>query len=154
MTTASPTKPIMVLNGPNLNLLGTREPAIYGTATLKDIADLCVERADALGYRVDFRQSNVEGQLVNWLQEARDTASAVVLNAAAYTHTSVALHDAIKGLAIPVIEVHLSNPAAREPFRHVSLIAPVVKGSIAGFGPQSYVLAIEAAAALASVAAT
>ena len=149
MTSPSPNRPIMVLNGPNLNLLGTREPAIYGTATLEDVAALCVARARALGYGVDFRQSNIEGELVGWLQEARDTACAVVLNAAAYTHTSVALHDAIKSLAIPVIEVHLSNPAAREPFRHVSLIAPVVKGSIAGFGPQSYVLAIEAAAALA-----
>ena len=145
-------RPIMVLNGPNLNLLGAREPAIYGTATLDDIANLCTERALALGYGVDFRQSNIEGELVNWLQEARDTASAVVLNAAAYTHTSVALHDAIKSLSIPVIEVHLTNPAAREPFRHVSMIAAVVKGSIAGFGPQSYVLAIEAAARLASEA--
>ena len=145
-------RPIMVLNGPNLNLLGTREPAIYGTATLHDITTACIARAQALGYGVDFRQSNIEGELVNWLQEARDTASAVVLNAAAYTHTSVALHDAIKSLSIPVIEVHLTNPAAREPFRHVSMIAAVVKGSIAGFGPQSYVLAIEAAARLASEA--
>ena len=153
MTSPSPTKPILVLNGPNLNLLGTREPTIYGTATLQDINTLCTERAQALGYGIDFRQSNIEGELVDWLQDARDTASAVVLNAAAYTHTSVALHDAIKSLSIPVIEVHLSNPAAREPFRHVSMIAAVVKGSIAGFGPQGYVLAIEAAAALASVAA-
>ena len=153
MTSPAPSKPILVLNGPNLNLLGAREPAIYGTATLADIEALCATRAKALGLAVDFRQSNIEGALVDWLQEARDTACAVVLNAAAYTHTSVALHDAIKSLDIPVIEVHLSNPAAREPFRHVSMIAPVVKGSIAGFGPQGYVLAIEAAAALASVAA-
>ena len=153
MTSPSPTKPILVLNGPNLNLLGTREPAIYGTATLRDISALCTERARAFGYGIDFRQSNIEGELVDWLQDARDTASAVVLNAAAYTHTSVALHDTIKSLSIPVIEVHHSNPAAREPFRHVSMIAAVVKGSIAGFGPQSYVLAIEAAARLASVAA-
>lgn len=148
------TKPVLVLNGPNLNLLGTREPAIYGTATLAEIEALCAARAATHGARVEFRQSNIEGVLVDWLQEARDTACAVVLNAAAYTHTSVALHDAIKNLSIPVIEVHLSNPAAREPFRHVSMIASVVTGSIAGFGPQSYVLAIDAAAALASVAAT
>lgn len=150
MTSPAPKRPIMVLNGPNLNLLGTREPAIYGTATLADVEALCTARAQALGVSIDFRQSNIEGVLVDWLQEARDSASAVVLNAAAYTHTSVALHDAIKSLSVPVIEVHLSNPAAREPFRHVSMIAAVVKGSIAGFGPQSYVLAIEAAAALAS----
>jgi 3-dehydroquinate dehydratase II len=152
MTRPPASKPILVLNGPNLNLLGTREPAIYGTATLADIEALCAARAQALGLAIDFRQSNVEGTLVDWLHEARDSACAVVLNAAAYTHTSVALHDAIKSLPVPVIEVHLSNPAAREPFRHVSMIAAVVKGSIAGFGPQSYVLAIEAAARLASEA--
>ncbi len=148
MTRPSSPRPIMVLNGPNLNLLGTREPAIYGTATLAEIEGLCTARAHALGHTIDFRQSNIEGVLVDWLQEARDRASAVVLNAAAYTHTSVAVHDAIKNLSIPVIEVHISNPAAREPFRHTSMIAAVVKGSISGFGPLSYVLAIEAAAAL------
>ena len=153
MTSTSDRKPILVLNGPNLNLLGTREPAVYGTATLADIEAQCAERARTLGVSVVFRQSNIEGVLVDWLQEARDGASAVVLNAAAYTHTSVALHDAIKSLGIPVIEVHLSNPAAREPFRHISTIAAVVKGSISGFGPLSYVLAIEAAARLATVAA-
>ena len=153
MTSAALAKPILVLNGPNLNLLGSREPAIYGTATLADIEALCAARAAALGARVDFRQSNIEGVLVDWLQEARDRACAVVLNAAAYTHTSVALHDAIKSLSIPVIEIHLSNPSAREHFRHVSMIAAVVTGSIAGFGPLSYTLAIEAAAALASRAA-
>jgi 3-dehydroquinate dehydratase-2 len=142
-------RPIFILNGPNLNLLGAREPHIYGTATLADVERACAAHAAALGAGIDFRQSNIEGELVGWLQEARDKASAVVLNAAAYTHTSVALHDAIKTLSIPVIEVHLSNPAAREPFRHVSLIAPAVKGSIAGFGPQSYVLAIDAAVRLA-----
>jgi 3-dehydroquinate dehydratase-2 len=142
-------KPIYVLNGPNLNLLGTREPHIYGTATLADVEKACAERAAQLGRAIVFRQSNVEGELVNWLQEARDKAAAVVLNAGAYTHTSVALHDAIKAIGIPVIETHLSNPAAREDFRHVSLVGRAAKGVIAGFGAASYVLAIEAAALLA-----
>jgi 3-dehydroquinate dehydratase-2 len=142
-------KPILVLNGPNLNLLGTREPEIYGRATLEDIRVACEARARALGVSVDFRQTNHEGQLVDWLQEARDTAAVVVLNAAAYTHTSVALHDAIKTLPIPVIELHLSNPAAREPFRHISTISSVVKGTICGFGAHGYELAIEAATRLA-----
>ncbi len=145
MPAGAPPKPVFVLNGPNLNLLGTREPDIYGSATLDDIRAACEAHAAAAGLALDFRQTNIEGVLVDWLQEARDKARAVVLNAAAYTHTSVALHDAIKALPIPVIEVHLSNPAAREPFRHVSLIAPVVKGSISGFGQTSYILAIEAA---------
>ena len=142
-------KPIYVLNGPNLNLLGTREPEIYGRASLADIEKACVERAAQLGRTIVFRQSNVEGELVNWLQEARDKAAAVILNAGAYTHTSVALHDAIKAIAIPVIETHLSNPAAREDFRHVSLVGQAAKGVIAGFGATSYLLAIEAAALLA-----
>ena len=143
-------KPIYVLNGPNLNLLGTREPEIYGRATLADIERACVERAAQLGRGVVFRQSNIEGELVDWLQEARDKAAAVVLNAGAYTHTSVALHDAIKAIAIPVIETHLSNPTAREDFRHVSLVGRAAKGVIAGFGAASYLLAIEAAALLAN----
>jgi 3-dehydroquinate dehydratase-2 len=142
--------PILVLNGPNLNLLGTREPEIYGRDTLADIRAACEARAAALGATIDFRQTNHEGELVDWLQQARDSASVVILNAAAYTHTSVALHDAIKSLPIPVIELHLSNPAAREPFRHISMISAVVKGAISGFGAHGYVLAIEAAAALAS----
>jgi 3-dehydroquinate dehydratase-2 len=142
-------KPIYVLNGPNLNLLGTREPEIYGRATLADIEKACVERAAQLGRTIVFRQSNVEGELVNWLHEARDKAAAVILNAGAYTHTSEALHDAIKAIAIPVIETHLSNPAAREDFRHVSLVGQAAKGVIAGFGATSYLLAIEAAALLA-----
>jgi 3-dehydroquinate dehydratase-2 len=142
-------KPIYVLNGPNLNLLGTREPEIYGRATLADIEALCAAEAAKHGRGIEFRQTNVEGQLVDWLQEAKDKAAAVVLNAGGYTHTSVALHDAIKAIAIPVIETHLSNPAAREPFRHISAISSAVKGVIAGFGARSYVLAIEAAAALA-----
>ena len=142
-------KPIYVLNGPNLNLLGTREPEIYGRASLADIEKACVERAAQLGRTIVFRQSNVEGELVNWLQEARDKAAAVILNAGAYTHTSVALHDAIKAIAIPVIETHLTNPAAREDFRHVSLVGQAAQGVIAGFGATSYLLAIEAAALLA-----
>jgi 3-dehydroquinate dehydratase II len=148
--TASPAKrPIFVLNGPNLNLLGAREPEIYGRDTLADIEAACVDRAKALGKTVVFRQTNSEGQLVDWLHEARDKACAVVLNAGAYTHTSIALHDAIKSLGIPVIETHLSNPASREPFRHVSTITGVAKGVISGFGPMSYVLAVEAAATVA-----
>jgi 3-dehydroquinate dehydratase-2 len=143
-------KPIYVLNGPNLNLLGTREPEIYGRVTLAEIETACAERAAQLGRSVVFRQSNVEGELVNWLQEARDKAGAVVLNAGAYTHTSVALHDAIKAIGVPVIETHLSNPGSREEFRHVSLVGKAAKGVIAGFGATSYLLAIEAAALLAN----
>ena len=141
-------KPIYVLNGPNLNLLGTREPHIYGHATLADIEQACVARAGQLGFAVEFRQSNIEGELVNWLQEARDKAGAVVLNAGAYTHTSIALHDAIRGIApVPVAEVHLSNIHAREPFRHKSMISPVAIGMICGFGPLGYTMAIQALAA-------
>ncbi len=143
-------KPIYVLNGPNLNLLGTREPEIYGRVTLAEIENACAERAAQFGRVIVFRQSNVEGELVNWLQEASDKAGAVVLNAGAYTHTSVALHDAIKAISVPVIETHLSNPAAREEFRHVSLVGKAAKGVIAGFGATSYLLAIEAAALLAN----
>jgi 3-dehydroquinate dehydratase II len=143
-------KPIYVLNGPNLNLLGTREPEIYGRATLAEIERACAAKANVLGRQIVFRQSNIEGELVDWLQEARDKACAVVLNAGAYTHTSVALHDAIKAIGVPVIETHLSNPAAREEFRHVSLVGQAAKGVIAGFGATSYLLAIEAAAFLAN----
>jgi 3-dehydroquinate dehydratase-2 len=141
-----PAKPLYILNGPNLNALGVREPEIYGSATLADIERLCAERARALGFDIVFRQTQNEGDLVAWLHEARDKAHAVVLNAAAYTHTSVALHDAIKFIPIPVIEIHLSNPHAREPFRHHSYVSPVAKGVIAGFGPHGYELAVEAAA--------
>ncbi|HCK83930.1 MAG TPA: 3-dehydroquinate dehydratase, partial [Hyphomonadaceae bacterium] len=127
-------KPIYVLNGPNLNLLGTRELEIYGRASLADIEQACAARAAQLGRTIVFRQSNIEGELVNWLQEAREQACAVVLNAGGYTHTSVALHDAIKAIGVPVIETHLSNPAAREEFRHASLVGRAAKGVIAGFG--------------------
>lgn len=140
---------VLVLNGPNLNLLGRREPGIYGAATLDDIAAALGARAEALGMAVELRQSNHEGVLVDWLHEAQDRdAHAVLLNAGAYTHTSVALLDAIRAIEVPVIEVHLSNPHARESFRHTSWIAPVAKGTIAGFGADSYLLALEAAARL------
>ena len=141
-------KPIFVLNGPNLNLLGTREPEIYGHTTLADVESLVRKRASELGLTVDFRQSNHEGVLVDWIQEARQTASGLILNAAAYTHTSVALHDALKSFHQPSIEVHISNPHRREPFRHNSFISPVVTGVVCGVGAQGYCLAIEALAAL------
>lgn len=144
----SPT--IYVLNGPNLNLLGEREPAIYGTATLADLEKLSQAAAAPLGATVVFRQSNHEGELVDWVQEARRQAGAVVINAGGYTHTSVALHDALKVLTIPVVEVHLSNPGNREDFRHKSLVSAAASGVIAGFGPMGYRLAIEAAVALAA----
>ena len=140
---------IYVLNGPNLNLLGTREPAMYGSDTLDDIAGRLEDRASALGLEVDVRQSNHEGHLVDWLHEAQaEGAKAVLLNAGAYTHTSIALHDAIKAIRTPVIEVHLSNPHTREEFRHLSYVGQAAKGTIAGFGALSYLLALEAAAAL------
>ena len=141
--------PIFVLNGPNLNLLGTREPEVYGRETLDDIRRRCETRAAALGRAVDFRQTNHEGQLIDWLQEARTSAGAVVLNAAAYGHTSVALHDAIRAAGVPVVDCHLSNTAAREPFRHHSFVASAATGVVAGFGALSYDLALEAAVALA-----
>lgn len=138
---------VMVLNGPNLNLLGSREPDIYGHATLDDIATLLTEAGQARGVEIDCRQSNHEGQLIDWLHEARSRkAGAVILNAGAYTHTSIALHDAIKAIALPVIEVHLSNPHARENFRHISMVSPVSAGVIAGFGATGYLLALDAAA--------
>lgn len=142
-------KLILVLNGPNLNLLGRREPGIYGSATLEDIEAALSDRGDALGFAIESRQSNHEGTLVDWLHEAQERrASAVILNAGAYTHSSVALLDAIRAIDVPVIEVHLSNPHAREAFRHTSWIAPAAKGTIAGFGTDSYLLALEAAARL------
>jgi 3-dehydroquinate dehydratase II len=142
------TKPIYVLNGPNLNLLGTREPEIYGHNTLDDIRVACETRAQAYGRGIEFRQSNHEGDLIDWIQEAHSKGSAVILNAASLTHTSIALYDTLKILTIPAIEVHLSNPHAREAFRHHSTISGVVHGVIAGFGLKSYVLAVEAAAEL------
>ncbi|MCX7350126.1 MAG: type II 3-dehydroquinate dehydratase [Alphaproteobacteria bacterium] len=137
-------KPVFVLNGPNLNLLGLREPAIYGAATLKDVETRCRDHASSLGLSVDFRQSNIEGELVSWIHEARDKASGIAINAGAYTHTSVALHDALKAADLPCVELHLSNVYKREAFRHTSLIAPAVNGVICGFGTESYVLALTA----------
>ena len=137
---------IYVLNGPNLNLLGTREPEIYGYDTLDDIADRMEDAAQRAHVMIDFRQSNHEGHLIDWLHEARaDGAHAVILNAGAFTHTSVALHDAIKAVELPVIEVHLSNPHKREEFRHKSYVGQAAKGTITGFGALSYMLALEAA---------
>jgi len=140
---------VYVLNGPNLNLLGTREPEIYGSATLDDIAGLLEDRARELALEVDVRQSNHEGHLVDWLHEANaEGAKAVLLNAGAYTHTSIALLDAIKSIGVPVIEVHLSDPLTREPFRHVSYVGMGAVDEVKGLGAQSYVVALEKAAAL------
>lgn len=136
---------ILFLNGPNLNLLGQREPEVYGRTTLADIEAKVRERATKVRAEIDFRQSNIEGELVTWIQESKGKFDVIVLNAAAYTHTSVALRDAISAVGVPTIEIHLSNVHAREEFRHVSLIAPVCRGQIAGFGANSYILALEAA---------
>ncbi len=141
-------KTIYILNGPNLNLLGTREPEIYGAATLGDIETSCLQKCKAAGYDLSFHQSNIEGEIVDQIQEAGHKGAAVLINAAAYTHTSVAIYDALKTLkplGIPVIEVHISQPASRETFRLKSFVAPVATGSISGFGTNSYLLAIDAA---------
>jgi 3-dehydroquinate dehydratase-2 len=135
---------ILFLNGPNLNLLGQREPEVYGRETLADIEAAVRARAKQLKAKVDFRQSNVEGELVDWIQQAKEKFDVIVLNAAAYTHTSIALRDAIVAVGLPTIEIHLSNVHAREKFRQKSLIAPVCCGQIIGFGLKSYVLAVEA----------
>ena len=137
-------KTIFVLNGPNLNALGKREPGIYGGKTLADIAGECKQAGAQLGLDIDFRQSNHEGDLVDWIHEAGEKAAGIVINAGAYTHTSVAIRDALADARLPSVEVHLSNIHAREPFRHVSLLAPVVTGQIAGFGAESYLLALRA----------
>lgn len=142
-------KPLYVLNGPNLNRLGTREPEIYGSDTLADIEAACERRAGSIP--VVFRQSNLEGDLVTWIQEAGDQACALVLNPAAYGHTSVALLDALRTVSIPVVECHLSNPAAREDFRQVSFVSPAASGVISGFGLASYELSVEAALRLAGL---
>ncbi|MEO7054685.1 MAG: type II 3-dehydroquinate dehydratase [Rhizomicrobium sp.] len=140
--------PIYIINGPNLNLLGTREPEIYGRATLGEIEKLCAERSRSHGLPIVFLQSNKEGELVEYLQEARTSACGVILNAAGYTHTSVAILDAMQMLKQPVIEVHLSNPARREDFRHLSYVAKAATGSITGLGVNSYLLAIDAVAGI------
>ena len=137
-------KPVYVLNGPNLNLLGLREPAVYGSATLQDVEARCRSHASSLGLAIAFRQSNHEGELVTWIHEARDKAAGIAINAGAYTHTSVALHDALKAVDVPSVELHLTNVHKREAFRHHSLIAPAVTGVICGFGVESYVLALSA----------
>jgi len=142
------TLPIHILNGPNLNLLGSREPAIYGKVTLKDVEKACAARAKTYGFPIVFKQTNKEGELVEFIQAARHKASAVIINAAAYTHTSVAVLDTLKVLEIPVMEVHLSNPARREDFRHKSYVAMGATGTITGLGLNSYLLAIDAIAGI------
>ncbi|GAA4035238.1 type II 3-dehydroquinate dehydratase [Parerythrobacter jejuensis] len=140
---------VFILNGPNLNLLGTREPEIYGHQTLADIEAMCAEKAGALGLQTVFRQSNHEGELVDWLHEAKERdAKAVLLNAAAYTHTSIALLDAIKAIGVPVVEVHLSDPETREEFRHISYVGMAAAATVQGLGAQSYIVALEKAASL------
>lgn len=135
---------ILILNGPNLNLLGTRQPEVYGATTLADIEAMCAEKARALGIRIDFRQSNHEGTLVEWIHEAKGRHDGIVLNAGAYTHTSIALLDAIASVALPLAEVHISNIHQRETFRHRSYISRVALGVICGFGPYGYLIAIDA----------
>ena len=138
------TRAILVLNGPNLNLLGQREPGIYGDMSLAAIENECRKLGEELGFSIDFRQSNHEGVLVDWLHEANEKAAGVAINPGAYGHTSIALHDAIRAIAVPVVELHISNIHAREAFRHKSMISPAVKGVICGFGQDSYLLAIRA----------
>ncbi|MBN9262921.1 MAG: type II 3-dehydroquinate dehydratase [Alphaproteobacteria bacterium 64-6] len=136
-------KPVYVLNGPNLNMLGLREPHIYGSETLDDVRRMVEDHAKSLGLSVSFRQSNSEGELVTWIQEARTEASGIILNAGAYTHTSVAILDALTAAEVPVVEVHLSNIFRREPFRHHSYVSPAAFGVLCGFGPKGYLLALD-----------
>lgn len=147
MSTA-PNKTILILNGPNLNMLGVREPSIYGHQTLDDIKALCAAKAQELGFDLDFRQSNHEGELVTWIQEERTKTAGVIINAGAYTHTSVAIHDALKLLDVPVVEVHLSDPETREAFRHFSYISPVAAKIIKGKGAAGYEEAVTALSTL------
>ena len=148
MAKKSKALPIYVLNGPNLNLLGLREPEIYGRTTLPQISKLVTKQAKNYGLSVVFRQSNHEGELIDWIQEARTKSAGLIINGGAYSHTSLAIYDALRACPVPVVEVHLSNPHARESFRHQSRISPVAKGVIVGFGAQSYVLAVDALASL------
>ncbi len=142
---------LYILNGPNLNRLGTREPEVYGSASLAEIEGQCAKLAQANGISLVFRQTNAEGELVDWVQEAADKACALILNGGAYTHTSIALHDALRLVAVPVIELHLSNPAAREAFRQVNYVAPAATASICGFGAMGYDMAVTAAVHLAKI---
>jgi len=144
---------VMVLNGPNLNMLGKREPTIYGATTLADVERMLAEAATPLGLAVDCRQSNHEGELVTWCQEARETHAGLIVNAGAYTHTSVALRDAVTAAELPMIEVHLSNVYAREAFRHHSYLSPIAAGVICGLGAQGYVLALQAMAEIVKAGA-
>jgi 3-dehydroquinate dehydratase-2 len=144
---------VFILNGPNLNLLGVREPATYGYDTLGDVEQRCLARANALDLQIDFRQTNHEGQMVDWIHEAREAADGIILNAGALTHTSVAVLDALNAAELPIIEVHLSNIFRRESFRHHSYVSLAANGGIFGLGPQGYELALEAIAALIEVAA-
>lgn len=134
---------ILILNGPNLNMLGTREPEIYGADTLADIEAACRKRAGGLGMDIDFRQSNHEGELVTWIQGAREAIDGLVINAAAYTHTSIAIHDALRLIGVPIVEAHLSDPKKREPFRHHSYIEPLAAAVFAGLGTESYLKALD-----------
>lgn len=139
---------IFILNGPNLNLLGTRQPDIYGSETLDDVEALCAETADSLGLAIDFRQSNIEGELISWVQEARSLAAGIVINPAGYSHTSVALMDALLASDLPVVEVHLSNIHRRESFRHLSYVSRAAQGVICGLGPHGYALALRGIAGI------
>ena len=146
------TKPIYILNGPNLNLLGQREPEIYGHQTLQDVEDLCESFASSLGFDISFKQSNIEGEIVGHIQEAREKGAAIVINPAAYTHTSIAIYDALKAVEMPIIEVHISQPAKRESFRRRSYVAQAATGTISGFGVNSYLLGLQAAIDLINAA--
>ena len=137
-------KPIFVINGPNLNLLGTREPEVYGTQTLDDVKEICIQAAGKFGREVTFVQSNIEGELVDFIQQAGRESVGIVINPAAYTHTSVAIHDALKAVVVPSVEIHLSQPAKRESFRRRSYVAEAVQGTVSGFGVDSYVLGLQA----------
>ena len=149
MAAISPDQPsVLIINGPNLNLLGVREPGIYGHETLGDIESACAERADELGLAVDFRQSNVEGEIVTWVQDARTDHNGIIINAGGYTHTSIALLDALLAVELPVVEVHLSNLFRREPFRHHSYVSQAATGVICGLGSVGYLLALQAMATL------
>jgi 3-dehydroquinate dehydratase II len=144
------TNSILILNGPNLNMLGTREPEVYGTETLGDIEKLCQDRAANLDLKIDFRQSNAEGELVDWIQKANADQAAIILNAGAYTHTSIAILDALRASGLPIVEVHLSNIFQREEYRHVSFVSEAANGVICGFGSKGYELALEAVEQLVS----